>query len=323
MRRPRGCSRLSQPQEKNRLRDPRASRPSWQPRVSIWRRMDRIVGLFEQESRDQVDRLLWTGWVVTSLILAALAAIGMFVLRPAALLIRRQLDALRTRATSSKTRCSNAQKIWRRPTSNWPVEARERGLAEERHRRLLEQFSHVARTNTIGEMASGLAHELNQPLGAIANYAGGLPGRARFPRPALTDIRTALEKLLATTMRAGEIIKRIRRFVTRQESGHETFPPNRACSRMSKSCSGTRVGDAGSPSVSELAPELPSLRGDPVQLQQVLVNLVRNAFEAVAAAEPVDPTVVMRTSRSQSGDVEFRVTDNGEGIPPERLGADF
>ena len=57
--------------------------------------MDRIVGLFEQESRGRLDRLLWTGWVVTSLILAALAAIGMFVLRPTALLIRQQLDALR------------------------------------------------------------------------------------------------------------------------------------------------------------------------------------------------------------------------------------
>ena len=75
--------------------------------------------------------------------------------------------------------------------------------------------------------------------------------------------------------------------------------------------------------VSELAPELPNLWGDLVQLQQVLVNLVRNAFEAVAAAEPVDPTVIMKISKSQSGDVEFRVTDNGEGIPPERLGAIF
>ena len=80
--------------------------------------MDRIVGLFEQESRDRVDRLLWTGWVVTSLILAALAAIGMFVLRPAALLIRRQLDALARTRRASKKRCSNAQKIWRRPTSS-------------------------------------------------------------------------------------------------------------------------------------------------------------------------------------------------------------
>jgi two-component system sensor kinase FixL len=285
-------------------------------------RMDRIVGLFEQESRDRVDRLLWTGWVVTSLILAALAAIGMFVLRPAALLIRRQLDALRAARDELEDKVLERTKDLEAANEQLAREARERGLAEERHRRLLEQFSHVARTNTIGEMASGLAHEINQPLGAIANYAEGCLVELDSPRPALTDIRTALEKLVGTTMRAGEIIKRIRRFVTRQESGHETFPPERVLEDVEELLrdEGRRRGIV---LVSELAPELPNLRGDLVQVQQVLVNLVRNAFEAVAAAEPVDPTVVTKISRSQSGDVEFRVTDNGEGIAPERLGAIF
>jgi two-component system sensor kinase FixL len=72
-----------------------------------------------------------------------------------------------------------------------------------------------------------------------------------------------------------------------------------------------------------LAPELPNLWGDPVQVQQVLVNLVGNAFEALDASESVAPTVVVQTRRVPSGAVEFRVSDNGEGIPQERLAQVF
>ena len=72
---------------------------------------------------------------------------------------------------------------------------RELELASERHRALVEQFSHVARTTTIGEMASGLAHELNQPLGAIANYAEGCLVELASPQPAVEEVRIALEKL--------------------------------------------------------------------------------------------------------------------------------
>ena len=149
--------------------------------------MDRIVGLFEQEYAARVDRLLWTGWVVTGLILVALAAIGLFVLRPAARLIRRQLlDAARSPRRARRPRCGCGRtKDLEAANQELAREARERALAEERHRTLLEQFSHVARTTTIGEMASGLAHELNQPLGAIANYAEGCLVELDSPRPAL------------------------------------------------------------------------------------------------------------------------------------------
>ena len=76
-------------------------------------------------------------------------------------------------------------------------------------------------------MASGLAHELNQPLGAIANYAEGCLVELSSPQPAVEEVRTALEKLLAATLRAGQIIDGIRRFVTRHEPRRERFEPNR------------------------------------------------------------------------------------------------
>jgi two-component system sensor kinase FixL len=281
-------------------------------------RMDRIVGLFDREARARVDRLLWTGWVVTALILVALAAIGLLVLRPAARLIRRQIVELRAARDALEDRVRERTAELERANEELAREVHERTVAQQRHRALLEQFSHVARTTTMGEMASELAHELNQPLGAIANYAEGCLVVLDSPQPALDEVRPALEKLLATTLRAGQIIKRIRRFVTRHELGNEPFEPNRVVEEVAE----LLREEARRRRITlglELAPQLPRLWGDPVQIQQVLVNLVGNAFDALAAAELVEPTVVIQTRRVSTGAVEFRVSDNGEGIPQERL----
>ena len=80
-------------------------------------------------------------------------------------------------------------------------------------------------------MASALAHELKQPLGAIANYAEGCLIELKSPEPALEEVRAALERLLAATMRSGRIIEQVRRFVTRHEPTRESFEPNRVVDR--------------------------------------------------------------------------------------------
>jgi two-component system, LuxR family, sensor kinase FixL len=267
------------------------------------RRMDQVVGLYESEARDRVADLGRVGWTVTGLILATLAGIGALIFRPAASLIRRQIAELR------------------QARDELEVRVRERTLelevAAERQRALIEQFSHVARTTTIGEMASGLAHELNQPLGAIANYAEGCLVELAAPAPALNEIRTALERLLATTLRAGQIIDRIRKFVTRHELRRERFEPNRIVEDVHEILQ-DEARERGVTMQLDLAPDLPYLCGDPVQIQQVLVNLVRNAFEAVAA-QVRQPMLVMQTERAADGGVEFAVIDNGEGIAPETL----
>ncbi len=134
-------------------------------------KMDELVGLFEREARDRVSRIFWTGWVVMGLILVALAVLGVFVVRPATKLIRRQVEELRQARDELEDRVRQR--------------TRDLEIATGRHQALLEQFSHVARTTTIGEMASGLAHELNQPLGAIANYAEGCLVELASPRPAI------------------------------------------------------------------------------------------------------------------------------------------
>jgi two-component system sensor kinase FixL len=171
-------------------------------------RMDRIVGLYEHEARARVEWLIGTGWAVTALILVAVAGIGRLILRPAARLIRRQVGELRDARDALEARVRERTRALELVNRDLEREVREHALAVERHRALLEQFSHVGRTTTIGEMASGLAHELNQPLGAIANYAEGCLVALEAPTPALDPVKAALEKILATTLRAGRIVKR-------------------------------------------------------------------------------------------------------------------
>jgi two-component system sensor kinase FixL len=281
-------------------------------------RMERIVGLYESEARARVIGLRRTGWVVTGLILLALLGIGLFILRPATLLIRRQFaevrearDALEVRVAERTTELEQANRDLQR-------EVEERSRAEARHDELLRQFSHVSRTTTVGEMATGLAHELNQPLGAAANYVEGCLVALDGPEPKLEEIKGALAKALAATLRAGEIIKRIRRFVNRLPSESEVFSPNRVVAEV-EALLRQEAKQHGIHLRLDLAPALPDVSGDPVQIQQILVNLVRNATESVSISKPKLPSVILETRLDSSGDVEFRVSDNGEGISTDRI----
>jgi signal transduction histidine kinase len=285
-------------------------------------RMERIVGLFEREAQARIDRLILTGWGVTALVLVGLLAIGGFILHPASRIIEAQLVALRESRDVLEDRVRERTSELERVNRDLALEAEEHSRAEERHRALLEQFSHVARTTTIGAMAGALAHEVNQPLGAIANYTEGCLVALASPQPAIVEIRGTLEKVLATTLRAGAIVKSIRRFVTRHEPVREQCEPNRLVGDVAV-LFGDDARRRGINLRLNLAPELPNIEGDPIQIQQVLVNLTRNAIDALGASQPYDPTVIMWTGRSGSGSVEFGVSDNGEGIPEDRLARIF
>ncbi len=280
--------------------------------------MDRIVGLFEREARARVDWLVWTKRILTALVLVGLGGIGQFILRPATRLIERQLASLREARDVLEHRVRERTLALEAANRDLECEVRERTRADERQRTLVEQLSHVGRTTTIGEMASGLAHELNQPLGAIANYAEGCLVTLSAPEPNVDAAKAALEKILSTTLRAGQIVKRIRRFVTRHAPARERIEPNRLVSEVEEFFR-DEARRRGIGLKVELASDLPWLWGDPIQIQQVLVNLVRNAFESLSHAQTPEPSVVIRTERAGADAVSFVVRDNGEGIPAERL----
>jgi len=272
------------------------------------RKMDRIVGLYEREARGRIETFRWVGWGLAVLSLAALAAIGRLIFRPTLGLVRRQVVELGQARDELDARV-------RERTG-------ELQAAQERHRVLLEQYSHVGRTQAVGEMASALAHELNQPLGAIANYAEGCLILLDTPEPALGDIREALQKLRSTTMRAARIIEQVRRFVSRQEPSHERFEANQVVKDVMAILE-AEAHRRGIPIQLELASGLPLLWGDPVQIQQVLVNLVKNALESLAQTQTQHPTLVITTRLVDRDRVEVSVSDNGEGIPPDQLARIF
>lgn len=302
--------------------DPRTARRSaeiiLQNDGDFLRQMDRIVGLYEIEARQRAKQLIWTGWLVTGLIVLALASMGRFVLVPAFRVIAQNLRELRAARDGLEDRVRERTAELETTTHKLAAEHAERLAVEGRHRALVEQLGHAARVNTIGEMAASLAHELNQPLGAIANYVGGCLERIRGPNPDLDGLRTALQKAHGAAIRAGETVRRIRRFVTRHTFEPTVVNPAEVAQeavelvRPEAERRGIRLE-------TRLALDLPQVLGDPVQLQQVLLNLMRNAFDAIEAKTPVNPRVLVRVERSSTGDVSFAVVDNGEGLGPEAL----
>jgi C4-dicarboxylate-specific signal transduction histidine kinase len=285
-------------------------------------RMDRIVGLYEGETRTRVADLLRAGWGVTTTSLAALLGIGLAVLRPTTRLLREKFQELREARDELEARVRQRTEDLEQLNRDLESQARERAEADARHRALLAQFGQIARVNTIGELATNLAHELNQPLGAIANYAGGCLVALDAPGCDPARLRGPLEQILATTLRAGEIIRRTRRFVTRRAPVRERFDPNsivgQVLALLASDIERHRIQlDLA------LAPGLPYMEGDPVQIQQVLVNLIRNAIDSVSATQTPTSLIVVKTGIDAAGLLEYRVEDNGEGIPEDRIGAIF
>jgi len=195
----------------------------------------------------------------------------------------------------------------------------QRRAAQEAVRESRERLTHVARLSTMGELATGLAHEINQPLTAITLYAQAAERLAALPTPDNAEILTALRQISTQSLRAGEIIKRLRALVRNRQTQEELLDLNAVVRELAVLVeSDARSNDVRL--VIELAPQLPQVVGDAVQLQQVMLNLVRNAIEAVQSAGS-ERLVVLRTAPCPAG-VEMSVSDLGPGVDPsirERL----
>ncbi len=177
-----------------------------------------------------------------------------------------------------------------------------------------ERMVNVARMATMGEMAAGIAHELNQPLTAIANYAQASDRLLARPDPDVTEVRSALQEISSQALRAGEIIRKLRHLVGRQESLRAVTEVNEVVEELGV-LTQADARHSGARLRMELAPGLPQVNIDRIQIQQVLLNLWRNAIEALASTSP-DKREVAFTTRSFDRDVEICVCDNGDGVAP-------
>ena len=198
-----------------------------------------------------------------------------------------------------------------------------RRLAEEKYAQQTEKAQSVSRLITMGEMASSVAHELNQPLTAIANYCSGMRSRIQDQKIDQEALLAALDKTVHQAQRAGLIIQRIRAFVKRSE-------PNRSPSDVHHMVSealelaGIELRRRNVRLSHYIAARLPTLLVDPILIEQVLVNLMKNSAESIDHADlpPARRNVELRVLPRQvdgQAAVEFSVSDTGPGLAPAAL----
>jgi PAS domain S-box-containing protein len=179
-----------------------------------------------------------------------------------------------------------------------------------------DRITRVARLATMGEMAAGIAHELNQPLTAITTYARACERFIDMPEPDMAELREAVREIGAEGLRAGRIIGRLRQLV-RTDSPDERAPVdlNGIIEELAPLLSAdARVHDARLRFT--LADKLPLVSANAAQIQQVVLNLARNAFEAVLEVPAREREVEISTMHCSSGDLEIRVCDSGPGVSP-------
>ncbi|RVK68255.1 PAS domain-containing sensor histidine kinase [Sinorhizobium meliloti] len=197
----------------------------------------------------------------------------------------------------------------------------EREESAARLEQIQAELARLARLNEMGEMASTLAHELNQPLSAIANYSHGCTRLLRDMDDAVaTRIREALEEVASQSLRAGQIIKHLREFVTK---GETEKAPEDIRKLVEESAALALVGsrEQGVRTVFEYLPGAEMVLVDRIQVQQVLINLMRNAIEAMRHVDRRELTI--RTMPADPGEVAVVVEDTGGGIPEEVTGQLF
>jgi PAS domain S-box-containing protein len=189
-----------------------------------------------------------------------------------------------------------------------------RKVAELEAEGVRRELAHATRVTIMGELTASLAHELNQPLTAIVSNAQAgerfLAGQA----PALEDLREILADVIADATRAGEVIRQIRGLVKKSELEFVPLDLNRVIDEvvvLARTDSIVRRVAI----VLELAPQLPPVRGDKTQMQQVFLNLILNGLEAMEASPPEERTLVIRTVHEDADTVRVGVQDSGPGIP--------
>jgi len=197
------------------------------------------------------------------------------------------------------------------------VDVTDRKYAEQEAGQLRDELAHAARIATMGEMTAALAHELNQPLAAILSNAQAATRFLSAPHPDLDEVRDILHDIADDDTRAGEVIRRIRSLVKKDPTELRPLDLN----ALLKEVIGLLHSDAvirGIVVLHELEPFLPEILGDRIQLQQVVLNLVLNAFDAMRDGLARDRAVIIR-SRQVDSEVLVTVCDCGPGIPPEEM----
>jgi signal transduction histidine kinase len=193
-----------------------------------------------------------------------------------------------------------------------------RRRAEMEGQRLRQDLAHVGRVSTVGELTASLAHELNQPLTAILANAQAVRRMLESEKADLTEVRAIVEDIVDDDKRASEVINRLRGLLKKGTPERSTIDMSELVVQVARLV----AADAVLRNVAiqlELAVDLPSVEGDRVQLQQVVLNLILNGLDAMRDSEPGNRTLVLRTACDGPETVEVTVRDSGTGIEKAAL----
>lgn len=193
----------------------------------------------------------------------------------------------------------------------------ERERAEESLRKARAELSRVARVTTVGEFAASVAHEINQPLGAIVANSDACVAWLAAEPPNLLEARAAAERAAKGATRASEVIRRIRSLISKTPAERAPIQINQVISEIAE----LTIPQASKSGVAihlKLQPNLPSIFGDKIQLQQVILNLITNGIEATSAVTGVRQLEI-RSEKLEAEEVQVSVSDTGIGVAPELM----
>ena len=195
------------------------------------------------------------------------------------------------------------------------AEARE---SERRYREMQMELAHANRVATMGQLTASIAHEVNQPIAAtVTNAQAALRWLAARP-PNLEEVRQALDHIVKDGNRAGDVIGRIRDLIKKAPPRKDRVDINEAIREVIELTRGEAAKNGVSVQTA-LAEGLPLIEGDRVQLQQVILNLIINAVEAMGAVERGPRELLITTAQAESNGVLVAVRDSGPGLAPASL----
>ncbi|HEX3727785.1 MAG TPA: ATP-binding protein [Pirellulales bacterium] len=291
------------------------------------RGMENVVAMLQESAKVRVTWLRGYGMIAMTAVIMLLVGVYFLVLQPAANLIRNQVEEIA--ASDTRHRLLAEMLSEARDTLELRVAARtsevlaanvalecemlERQAAELRMRELSSDLAHASRVTALGQLATGLAHEINQPLATLANYAGMLELALQRSCPTEEEPRQLVAQIRHAALRAGAIVRRMRNFVRRGRVQTSQVDLNDLVREVSELCR-SELRDANVQLTLDLAPQPVLALADAVQIQQVLVNLIHNAVQAMASTP--DPKRALRIA-THAGPLKVGVSvlDSGPGLP--------
>ena len=194
----------------------------------------------------------------------------------------------------------------------------ERKHREQQHKDHLDQLAHVGRLGLMGEMASGMAHEVNQPLTAIATYAQVSLNLIKKEKPDLQKLIEIAVKTQEQALRAGHIIHGMKRFCKSKAQQRSIININELINNSVKLCA-DQLKQNRIVVTFKLEEPLPVINVDPIQIEQVLINLIRNGADAIlSATEKIQRKITIHSQLTPNHEIKVSVQDNGSGIPDDQ-----